>query len=133
MRDIPLRSSLVEILVQNGAYRIDRGSYHIPVDSFKSYEDYLSSPSKNIYKNIRKAYNHLATDGMSISLHCFTSVNPPSRNLLLSIWKLYFFRKLAWIKRPDSFLRRIVCRIKAFKQAFLGRQTIILPIFRTSA
>jgi len=123
MHDIPLRSSLVEILVQNGAYRIDRGSYHIPVDSFESYDSYLYSLGKNIYKNIRKAYNHLSSDGISISLHCFTSVNPPSRNLLLTIWKLYFFRKLAWIKRSDTFMRRIVCRIKAFQQVFLGRQT----------
>ena len=67
-RDVPLRSLLVEVLKDRGLKGGEKCSFHILVEQFESYDAYLSSLGKNIYKNIRKAYNHLATDGKGNSL-----------------------------------------------------------------
>lgn len=122
-RDIPLRSLLVDVLTENGEEGVEKCSYHIPVEKFESYEKYLSSLGKNIYKNIRKAYNHLTTDGKILSLQCYTADNPPSRRLLRQLWNIYFQRYLSWKKKNNNVISRHLCRLKAFKQTFNGRQT----------
>lgn len=122
-RDIPACSPLVETALEAGARGGEKSSYHVPVEDFESYEAYLSSLGKNIYKNIRKANNHLITDGKTMSLTCYTSENPPSRRLLHDIWSMYYRRKLAWEKKRNTFLRKITCRAKTFNQVHSGRQT----------
>lgn len=52
--------------------------------------------SKNIYKNIRKAYNHLKTDGRKMELKVYTRDNLPDNGYLYKLWRMYFIRKLAW-------------------------------------
>ena len=122
-RDIPIRSLLIEVLKEEGEKCWDKCSYHVPVEVFESYDAYLSSLGKNIYKNIRKAYNHLTTDGKTMSLQCYTSDNPPNRGLLRNLWSIYYRRMLAWDNHNDTLLRKILCKAKALKQTVTGRQT----------
>ena len=122
-RDVPLRSLLVEVLKDRGLKGGEKCSFHILVEQFESYDAYLSSLGKNIYKNIRKAYNHLATDGKTMSLQCYTVANQPSRRLLHDLWTLYYRRKMAWENQHKTLLRKLLIKAEAFKQAVVGRQT----------
>ncbi|MCH5178030.1 MAG: hypothetical protein J1F25_08395, partial [Prevotellaceae bacterium] len=121
--DMPLDALFRKSLSDNGFAHTERGSYHIPLTKFSSYNEYLSSLGKNIYKNIRKAYNHLSTDGKAMQLHHYTQMNPPSRWLSGKIWRLYFRRKLAWQKKKHTFWKEVRCVMKAFSYATAGIQT----------
>ena len=94
-RDIPVGALFADALISNGAIFKEKTSYNVPVKKFESYEHYLSSLGKNIYKNIRKAYNHLSTDGKTLSLQRYSNDNPPPFKLLKELWRIYFRRKMA--------------------------------------
>ena len=131
-RDVPSHSPLVSTGFERGARGNEKCSFHVPVCQFGSYEEYLSSLGKNIYKNIRKAYNHLTTDGKTMCLTCYTSVTPPSRHLLSELWRLYFRRQLTWDKKHNTFLRKLACRAKTLHQVLLGKQTKSMLLLKES-
>ncbi len=121
--DVPVNSVFADVLTSMGYLNSERGSYHIPLESFSNYDNYLSSLGKNIYKNIRKSYNHISTDGKKMALTLYTTKNPPSKRLLYKIWELYFTRNLAWNNKKESTLQSIICRTRAFLNATIGTQT----------
>ena len=124
LQDMPRYSLLMKTLESEGFAFSERGSFHVPLADFSTYEDYLSSLGKNIYKNIRKSYNHLTTDGKEMNLAVYDTKNPPSRPLLREVWTLYYRRKLAWKHKKQSFLNNLICRLRGSRQAYNGRQTI---------
>lgn len=131
-KDIPLHSVFFQTMLTTGVSHSERESYHIPLSEFENYDAYLSSLGKNIYKNIRKSYNHLVTDGKQMSLSIHTVDNPPSRRLLFKIWKLYFQRKLAWNKKKKSLSKCLLSRMRAVMNTVAGRQTKSMMKLRAS-
>lgn len=96
LADIPCRTPLAAIIKTIGGHYCERTSYHVPLGRYASFDEYLSSLSRNIYKNIRKSYNHLTSDNRRMELKSFGSANIPADGYLRGIWQLYFRRKQAW-------------------------------------
>lgn len=61
LADVPCCTALARIMPTLSPKPIERTSFHVPLSQFASHEAYVASLPKNIYKNIRKAYNHLTT------------------------------------------------------------------------
>lgn len=121
--DMPLHSLFIEDFMERGIACTQRESYHVPLDAFPTYDDYIASLGKNIYKNIRKAYNHLTTDGRQITLTVYDHDHQPSWRMLVKIWTLYYRRKLAWRNRQPSAWRNMVARLRARWQSWAGLHT----------
>ena len=101
----------------------ERTSYHVPLESFNNVDEYIGSLSKNIYKNIRKAYNHLKTDGRKMELKVYTRDNLPDNGYLYKLWRMYFIRKLAWNEKHTGVINMLVARIKAMLEVGGGCAT----------
>lgn len=71
LADVPCCTALARIMPTLSPNPIERTSFHVPLSQFASHEAYVASLPKNIYKNIRKAYNHLTTDGKTMELKVF--------------------------------------------------------------
>ena len=69
--DVPMAAPFAGVMKRIGGELKERTSYHVPLDGFESHEDYVASLNKNIYKNIRKAYNHLKTDSKRMELKVY--------------------------------------------------------------
>lgn len=130
--DMPRHSLLAETLIQQGASFSERASFHVPLSDFASYDDYIASLGKNIYKNIRKAYNHLTTDNKTFQLDVYDKHHLPSNQLLTKVWTLYFRRKLAWKHKRQSFLSEVMCRLRAWRQDTKVRQTKSMKLLQES-
>lgn len=63
LADVPCQTPFAKIMKLIDDNTIERTSFHVPLTQFATHEEYVSSLPKNIYKNIRKSYNHLTTDG----------------------------------------------------------------------
>lgn len=121
--DIPEITPLGKIVEMFGVDVKDRTSYHVPLSQFATHDEYVSSLHKNIYKNIRKAYNHLKTDGKDIELKHFDKHNMPARNYMYALWKLYFKRKMAWRHKRISMLSTVVNSLKSVMETTFGCAT----------
>lgn len=122
--DMPVDSPLFRQLKQSGVYASERGSFHIRLSAAASHDDYVGSLGKNIYKNIRKAYNHLATDGKQWEVRFHDLSTPPSAELRRRVWTLYFERKLAWKKQKSTPLKRLVCAARGYLEATRGMRSL---------
>ena len=117
LADIPCRTPLASIIKGMGGHYSERTSYHVPLCDFSSFDAYLSSLSKNIYKNIRKSYNHLTSDNRLMQLKVYGSANMPDDSYLRTIWTLYFRRKQAWRGRSAAgWLAAVGIAVKAWRE-----------------
>ncbi|MCM1348118.1 MAG: GNAT family N-acetyltransferase [Firmicutes bacterium] len=123
--DMPRQSQFANALAEsfhNKGFG-ERGSYHVDLKKFDSFDSYMSSLSKNMYKNIRKSYNHIVTDQRTMQIRVFNMNNLPTSAYLWKIWRLYFLRKLAWKHKRANLFWRMVCNIRGFKEAKSGLKT----------
>lgn len=118
--DVPQASMFSHVMKQIGGNMTERTSYHVPLAEFATHEDYVASLNKNIYKNIRKAYNHLKTDSKSMRLRVYTHEDMPDRSYMLTLWKLYLRRKMAWRHRKTGALSELGIGIKALHESISG-------------
>lgn len=102
--DVPMAAPFAGVMKRIGGELKERTSYHVPLDGFESHEDYVASLNKNIYKNIRKAYNHLKTDSKRMELKVYRRGGMPDDGYMRSLWKLYLRRKMAWRHRKTGAL-----------------------------
>lgn len=96
LADVPCCTALARIMRTLSPNPIERTSFHVPLSQFASHEAYVASLPKNIYKNIRKAYNHLATDGKTMELKVFDHAHQAPAHTLRHLWRFYFRRKMMW-------------------------------------
>lgn len=124
LADVPQCSFFAKLLRNmSGGEFTERTSYHVPLDAFDTVEEYVGALSKNIYKNIRKAYNHLKTDGRKMELKVYTRDNLPDNGYLYKLWRMYFIRKLAWNEKHTGVINMLVARIKAMLEVNGGCAT----------
>ncbi len=118
--DVPQVAPLSKVMVKICSSVKERSSYHVPLSEFATHDEYVSSLHKNIYKNIRKSYNHLKTDDKTIELKHFRGTDMPSDAYLMELWKLYFRRKMAWRHKKISWLSMVANNVKAMLETSLG-------------
>lgn len=120
--DIPRHTPFLKALIRsfNARGLSERGSYHIDLSRYSSFDKYLPTLSKNMYKNIRKAYNHLLTDKKQWSIKIYRNNNLPPTSYIWQIWQIYFLRKLAWKKLPATPFMHFVCKCRGLKEALWG-------------
>lgn len=118
-------------LAGNGEFS-ERTSYHVPLSAFATVEEYIGSLSKNIYKNIRKSYNHLKTDGREMALKIYTRDTLPDDSYLYQLWRIYFVRKLAWRSKKANMTNSMVARIKAMLEVSKGCASQSLKVLSES-
>lgn len=94
LADVPCCTALARIMPTLSPDPIERTSFHVPLSQFASHEAYVASLPKNIYKNIRKAYNHLTTDGKTMELKVFDHAHQAPAHTLRHLWRFYFRRKM---------------------------------------
>lgn len=124
LADVPRHTLFAELMKgMAGGDFTERTSYHVPLESFNNVDEYIGSLSKNIYKNIRKAYNHLKTDGKKMELKTYTGGNLPGNGYLYKLWRMYFVRKLAWNEKHTGVINMLVARIKAILEVSGGCAT----------
>lgn len=111
--DVPMAAPFAGVMKRIGGELKERTSYHVPLDGFESHEDYVASLNKNIYKNIRKAYNHLKTDSKRMELKVYRRGGMPDDGYMRSLWKLYLRRKMAWRHRKTGAMSEIGISLKA--------------------
>lgn len=115
LADIPCCSPFASIVRTIGGNYSERTSYHVPLCEFETFDDYLSSLSKNIYKNIRKSYNHINSDNRRMELKVYTADMMPTEEYLRNVWQLYYRRKQAWRGRKEAgWLAKAIISIKAW-------------------
>lgn len=88
--------------------------------------EYVSSLPKNIYKNIRKSYNHLTTDGKKMELKVFNHDNMASDSYLRYLWHFYFKRKMAWRHKSYNAFSNVTTYLKAVYEVKSGCATASL-------
>ena len=98
-----------------------RGSYHIPLSEFGSFENYFQSLSKNVRQNIRTAYNRIKKDGRELSLEVYNETSKIPTRVLFKIWSIYYKRKLEWHRRSAPFLLKTIPRMRALWEILFGR------------
>ena len=118
--DVPSCSPFAKIMSKISTEVKERESYHVPLAQFKTHEEYVASLNKNIYKNIRKAYNHLKTDDKEIWIRLFDSEHLPPKDYFFRLWQLYLNRKMAWRHKKDSTATRVTNWIKAMYEKKMG-------------
>lgn len=94
LADVPCCTALARIMPSLMPDPIERTSFHVPLSQFASHDAYVASLPKNIYKNIRKAYNHLTTDGKTMELKVFDHDHQAPGRTLRHLWRFYFRRKM---------------------------------------
>lgn len=123
MADVPQCTPFAGIMRGLGGEFSERTSYHVPLANFSTVDEYIASLSKNIYKNIRKAYNHLKTDGRNMALKVYDRDNLPNDRYLYQLWRMYFIRKLAWRRKSVNVLNRYFACVKAMLEVTGGCAT----------
>ncbi|MCD8236768.1 MAG: GNAT family N-acetyltransferase [Prevotellaceae bacterium] len=114
--DVPRKSPFAGIMESLGGNFTERGSYHVPLAQFETFDDYIGSLSKNIYKNIRKSYNHLTTDGKLMRLQVYTKDNLPEDSYMRQLWNIYFIRRLMWHHKNINTKNKIFAYMKAWAE-----------------
>lgn len=123
LADVPCQAPFAAVMKSLGGQLAERKSFHVCISRFGSFDDYVGSLSKNIYKNIRKAYNHLKTDGKTMRLSVYNKDNMPSDSFMRHLWNIYFVRKLMWRGKPVSMYNRGVASLKAWLEVRGGCAT----------
>lgn len=118
--DTPFTHALAEI---PGARVIERGSYHIPLSDFGSFDEYYESLNKKLRHNIKTRSNHFTHGDLTCSLKIFTRQNPPAKDYWEEIWRLFFLRKNVWRKREVTALRKIICKWETLRECSGGMKT----------
>lgn len=126
LADVPCQTPFAKIMNIIDQHPIERTSFHVPLTLFKTHEEYVASLPKNIYKNIRKSYNHLTTDGKEMKLRVFTHSNMASDGYLRYLWHFYFKRKMAWRHKSYNALSNITTYLKALYEVKSGCATASL-------
>ncbi|MCM1313223.1 MAG: GNAT family N-acetyltransferase [Bacteroides sp.] len=121
--DVPQCSPFAEVMRNLGGNYTERASYHVPLSEYATIDEYIGSLSKNIYKNIRKAYNHQKTDGKNVELKVYTYDTLPGNKYLYQLWRIYFIRKLAWNGRQVGTLGKVKASVKAITEIMTGCAT----------
>ena len=120
LADVPCRAPFARVMESVGDNVRERTSYHVPLAQFATHGEYVASLPKNIYKNIRKAYNHLKTDGRSMELRVFSHGNMPSDGYMRQLWRLYLTRKMAWRGRRINALEKLKISAKSLFETRVG-------------
>lgn len=123
---VPCQTPFAKIMKLIDDNTIERTSFHVPLTQFATHEEYVSSLPKNIYKNIRKSYNHLTTDGKKIELKVFNHDNMASDSYLRYLWHFYFKRKMAWRHKSYNAFSNITTYLKAVYEVKNGCATASL-------
>lgn len=118
--DVPQTAIFARVMGRIGSNMKERTSYHVPLAEFATHEDYVASLNKNIYKNIRKAYNHLKTDSKSMQLKIYTHEEMPDNGYMRSLWRLYLRRKMAWRHRKAGAFSELGIYMKAMYETISG-------------
>lgn len=122
--DIPQQSPFATALRSIGGAEIrERASYCIDLTSFGSFDEYFASLSKNLYKNTRKAYNHIKSDGHTFALRWYNNSEMPRGMALWRLWNIYFTRKLAWKSRSANPFAKAVCAFRAALETHHGMKS----------
>lgn len=126
LADVPCCSALAQIMPTLSPNPIERTSFHVPLSQFASHEAYVASLPKNIYKNIRKAYNHLTTDGKTMELKVFDHAHQAPAHTLRHLWRFYFRRKMMWRSQKANALTHLTTTLKAIYEVKSGCATASL-------
>lgn len=126
LADVPCCSALARIMPTLSPDPIERTSFHVPLSQFASHEAYVASLPKNIYKNIRKAYNHLTTDGKTMELKVFDHAHQAPAHTLRHLWRFYFRRKMMWRSQKANALTHLTTTLKAIYEVKSGCATASL-------
>lgn len=79
-----------------------------------------------LYKNIRKAYNHLTTDGKTMELKVFDHAHQAPAHTLRHLWRFYFRRKMMWRSQKANALTHLTTTLKAIYEVKSGCATASL-------
>lgn len=126
LADVPCCTALARIMRTLSPDPIERTSFHVPLSQFASHEAYVASLPKNIYKNIRKAYNHLTTDGKTMELKVFDHAHQAPAHTLRHLWRFYFRRKMMWRSQKANALTHLTTTLKAIYEMKSGCATASL-------
>jgi len=126
LADVPCCTALARIMPTLSPDPIERTSFHVPLSQFASHEAYVASLPKNIYKNIRKAYNHLTTDGKTMELKVFDHAHQAPAHTLRHLWRFYFRRKMMWRSQKANALTHLTTTLKAIYEVKSGCATASL-------
>lgn len=126
LADVPCCTALARIMPTLSPNPIERTSFHVPLSQFASHEAYVASLPKNIYKNIRKAYNHLTTDGKTMELKVFDHAHQAPARTLRHLWRFYFRRKMMWRSQKANALTHLTTTLKAIYEVKSGCATASL-------
>lgn len=126
LADVPCCTALARIMRTLSPDPIERTSFHVPLLQFASHEAYVASLPKNIYKNIRKAYNHLTTDGKTMELKVFDHAHQAPAHTLRHLWRFYFRRKMMWRSQKANALTHLTTTLKAIYEMKSGCATASL-------
>ncbi len=126
LADVPCCTALARIMRTLSPNPIERTSFHVPLSQFASHEAYVASLPKNIYKNIRKAYNHLTTDGKTMELKVFDHAHQAPAHTLRHLWRFYFRRKMMWRSQKANALTHLTTTLKAIYEVKSGCATASL-------
>lgn len=126
LADVPCCTALARIMPTLSPNPIERTSFHVPLSQFASHEAYVASLPKNIYKNIRKAYNHLTTDGKTMELKVFDHAHQAPAHTLRHLWRFYFRRKMMWRSQKANALTHLTTTLKAIYEVKSGCATASL-------
>lgn len=126
LADVPCCTALARIMPTLSPDPIERASFHVPLSQFASHEAYVASLPKNIYKNIRKAYNHLTTDGKTMELKVFDHAHQAPAHTLRHLWRFYFRRKMMWRSQKANALTHLTTTLKAIYEVKSGCATASL-------
>ena len=126
LADVPCCTALARIMRTLSPDPIERTSFHVPLSQFASHEAYVASLPKNIYKNIRKAYNHLTTDGKTMELKVFDHAHQAPAHTLRHLWRFYFRRKMMWRSQKANALTHLTTTLKAIYEVKSGCATASL-------
>lgn len=128
--DVPCQVAMARVMRRLSAGPIERTSFHVPLAQFADHEAYVASLPKNIYKNIRKAYNHLHTDGKTMQLRVFGHADMASDSYLRRLWRFYFRRKMAWRRKKVHAMSGLMIGLKAAYEVAGGCATASLKQLR---
>ena len=130
--DMPQVTPFAQVMGKICSNKQERTSFHVPLSRFSSHDEYVASLPKNIYKNIRKAYNHLKTDGKTMELRRFDHSNMPDNAYMQSLWKLYFMRKTIWRHKKSSVLTKWMNGVKSIAETYSGCASRSLKALRAA-
>lgn len=120
----PLAQALKALPVGEALHYYERGSYHIPLKDWESFDRYYASLNKKLRHNIRTRSNHFTHGDLEARLRVFTRQTPPPAGYWKKIWRIFFQRKNEWRGRNANFLRRIAGAWSVRRECRSGLKTM---------